>query len=812
MAIHLVEPDEFDLIVVGSGLPEVLIASSAAKAGKSVLIIDAVDTYGTDYASFTLASLQHRAGHTHASDSSNLAESERAQAPRVPPIHPLPESWLSHSIPEQQLPVHSVQMFTQAPDPAGSTHSSSCCISNDESRRFILDLAPKMLYQAEALVELMVRSRAHHYVEFKLVEASYILQRGVLASVPASKSDIFRDKRLSLGDKRLLMKFINSMMSPDANAPPTQSQPVQGWLPQSLVTEQQGRESLQLFMDSMARFSPGSAFMVPSYGCGSLPEAFVRQAAVFGAVTVLRQPVQALVTNPAAGGECCAVVTNSGQLIKCKALVTAAAVAQALLPASSPPLPAIITHRALLILGGSLAAGQSNLTLVIPPHSPGLDNPHAIRGLQMGPNTCTTPAGRYILYLSTPAHSSGSHHSSPYHALWKAAAVLTRTESLASDANAESFGCSASTEPHPTPEQPTGPASGHAGKQQDTGMNSKVPVTAPASDGRGSSSKAAGADTAGDSKRPLALQAYFYDQHSHEEDPASRPFPPPPGSAAVPGGGGGGSSRSHAASEPRMEAAADVDTASREAERPVPMMPSNVGSCCGPDLGLAGYRRVVEQAERLCARLLPGVAWLPAHTKEAGASDGRGEAEQSGDEEDSDAITALQDAMLGLKQQPLAEQPGVVGGAPPEEHYADELEEELDSALENDFNVEAEDDSPHEVAKSLVKIYGECLAGDFTSVDKMISAAAASGAQQSQRQVLDRDGTEMEGDDSGSSSGGEDDSDDEEMDTDNGHSAPQGAPLAQQQAAAAAAAAPVEPVVDADGFTLVAPGRRKGKR
>lgn len=31
------------------------------------------------------------------------------------------------------------------------------------------------------------------------------------------------------------------------------------------------------------------------------------------------------------------------------------------------------------------------------------------------------------------------------------------------------------------------------------------------------------------------------------------------------------------------------------------------------------------------------------------------------------------------------------------EHYADELEEELDSALENDFNVEAEDDSPHEV-------------------------------------------------------------------------------------------------------------------
>lgn len=118
--------------------------SSAAKAGKSVLIIDAVDTYGTDYASFTLASLQHRAGHSEASGSSDLAGSERAQAPREPPIHPLPESWLSHSIPEQQLPVHNVQMFTQTHDSAGSQHSSGCCISKEESRRFILDLAPKV--------------------------------------------------------------------------------------------------------------------------------------------------------------------------------------------------------------------------------------------------------------------------------------------------------------------------------------------------------------------------------------------------------------------------------------------------------------------------------------------------------------------------------------------------------------------------------------------------------------------------------------------------------------------------------------------
>lgn len=48
------------------------------------------------------------------------------------------------------------------------------------------------------------------------------------------------------------------------------------------------------------------------------------------------------------------------------------------------------------------------------------------------------------------------------------------------------------------------------------------------------------------------------------------------------------------------------------------------------------------------------------------------------------------------------------------EHFADELEEELDSALENDFNVEAEDDSPHEVRKIQTMFFFTALSENQT--------------------------------------------------------------------------------------------------
>ncbi|KAK9909013.1 hypothetical protein WJX75_006040 [Coccomyxa subellipsoidea] len=49
-----ITPDEYDLIVIGTGLQESLIASAAAKQGKTVLHLDPANYYGSLWTSFQL--------------------------------------------------------------------------------------------------------------------------------------------------------------------------------------------------------------------------------------------------------------------------------------------------------------------------------------------------------------------------------------------------------------------------------------------------------------------------------------------------------------------------------------------------------------------------------------------------------------------------------------------------------------------------------------------------------------------------------------------------------------------------------------
>ena len=278
---------------------------------------------------------------------------------------------------------------------------------------------PQMMYQGEELVDTLVKARAHHYIEFKRLEGrwdwvnghaahwqsqhwlpavdrssppfSYILgpppavakattpAGSAISSVatttckldfrpvPASKSDIFKDKTLGLSEKRSLMSFLTTAMQaaaaaaeetmesgsvPSASKSPTggagkglklkevlssptgaagtslvdvlraEGVPLHlrhvvvhgiamcdfgqeeeeinegasgavgdrrmmdsapgigvkavGGRRGGLMTAKEGIAALNLLGKSMSRFGGQGAFMVPSWGCGSIPEAFVR--------------------------------------------------------------------------------------------------------------------------------------------------------------------------------------------------------------------------------------------------------------------------------------------------------------------------------------------------------------------------------------------------------------------------------------------------------------------------------------------------------------------------------------------------------
>jgi pre-rRNA-processing protein TSR2 len=126
------------------------------------------------------------------------------------------------------------------------------------------------------------------------------------------------------------------------------------------------------------------------------------------------------------------------------------------------------------------------------------------------------------------------------------------------------------------------------------------------------------------------------------------------------------------------------------------------------------------------------------------------------------------------------------------DHEMSDLEEVLDEAIQVDFNVQAEDDSPYMVARSLVNMYNQVAHGDVSYVETLRQQYIS---QQQNNTVLansmkDPSNTHGMGedDDSDSSSG----SDESDMDVDM-EDAPRN-----------------EPIVDEDGFQVVQ--SRRGNR
>ena len=58
LGVRMDLPESFDVIVVGTGLVESVLAAAAARQGHSVLHLDTAKYYGADWAAFTWEGLQ----------------------------------------------------------------------------------------------------------------------------------------------------------------------------------------------------------------------------------------------------------------------------------------------------------------------------------------------------------------------------------------------------------------------------------------------------------------------------------------------------------------------------------------------------------------------------------------------------------------------------------------------------------------------------------------------------------------------------------------------------------------------------------
>jgi len=184
-------------------------------------------------------------------------------------------------------------------------------VTDKMKRQFIFDLSPKLLYGAGPTIDMLLGSGAHWYTEFKLVEGRYIWDDARASFVPiaASKAEIFKDSSLSLPQKYALMRILKSILgkTSDSDYPPEAT--ISNILEEAgceqslrdrflrgiMMTElkdlrlSEARVLVDLYVKSCGRYGPESSpFLYPMHGCGELPQAFCRTAAVHGTVQCLR--------------------------------------------------------------------------------------------------------------------------------------------------------------------------------------------------------------------------------------------------------------------------------------------------------------------------------------------------------------------------------------------------------------------------------------------------------------------------------------------------------------------------------------------
>ncbi|XP_066581307.1 rab proteins geranylgeranyltransferase component A [Prorops nasuta] len=427
-------PTEYDVVVVGTGMTESIVAAAASRIGKKVLHLDSNEYYGGLWATFNFDGLQKWIDDLKAAKNRNNeanisikdGETFLKASDQYSTVENIEEQWYITT--EAELPdVSSKDTQTEG---SGDNVNVEGLEKTDkekkepvkqwsidrikkEYRRFNIDLAPKLLFARGELVELLISSNIARYAEFRAVSRVATFMDGKLAQVPCSRADVFANKTVSVIEKRMLMQLLTSCMEQGADSPEFDDYRdktfieylntknltpiVKHYVVQAIAmaTEKtscrDGVNRTKHFLNSLGRYG-NTPFLWPMYGSGELPQCFCRLCAVFGGVYCLKRQLDRVVVK---GDKCVAVVTGK-QRLELGHLV----VGQGHLP------PEFVASegknqisRGIFITDKSIMQGEKeNLTLLYyPPEEP---DQEAVTLIELGPSTNACPQGLFMVHMT----------------------------------------------------------------------------------------------------------------------------------------------------------------------------------------------------------------------------------------------------------------------------------------------------------------------------------------------------------------------------------------------------------------------------
>jgi len=274
--------EEYDVIVLGTGLKECILSGLLSVNKYKVLHMDRNDYYGAESASLNLRQLYERAGE-------DCKEIDKA---------------------------------LKSP------------------KEYCIDLCPKFIMANGNLVKMLLGSKVTRYLNFKCVEGSFVFKDNKLFEVPVTPTAAVKSGLMGMFQKRRYKNFLTWAMDVDEDDSKTwdtldlKNQTVRDvysyWKLDDNTSRFTGHavalypsdkylddstktieclKKIQLYAHSLARYET-SPYIYPIYGLGGLPEGFSRLAAVHGGTYMLRRPVTKI--NYGEDGKVVSIETTEG--------------------------------------------------------------------------------------------------------------------------------------------------------------------------------------------------------------------------------------------------------------------------------------------------------------------------------------------------------------------------------------------------------------------------------------------------------------------------------------------------------------------
>ncbi|XP_073967172.1 rab escort protein [Choristoneura fumiferana] len=408
-------PTDFQVIVVGTGMVESIVAAACSRIGKNVLHLDSSDHYGGLWASYNFEGLQ------------KFIKEVTSDPTRQLQVYNLSENWY---IEKESPPEEGEESKT---DPAKKVWSQASFTA--EYRKFNIDMTPKLLFSRGPLVELLISSNIARYAEFRCVTRVLTWLDGKLAPVPCSRADVFATEAVGIVEKRMLMKMLTSIVAyneeeMDNEFKDWNNKTFKEYLTHKGLTPNlihyvlfaiaggehsmpclEGVRECKKFLMSLGRYG-NTPFLWPMYGSGELPQCFCRLCAVFGGVYCLNRPIDKVETKTVAEGKTQVSVLSKSKTLNCDHLVIGVNDCPKDLISQEPVDSCDISKAVFITSSSMLASEKEPLTLLrFPPLG---DDGHAVTVIEVGPATGSCPKGLFVVYFITKKVNEAESDLRPY--------------------------------------------------------------------------------------------------------------------------------------------------------------------------------------------------------------------------------------------------------------------------------------------------------------------------------------------------------------------------------------------------------------